>query len=75
MAEMDITKTYAQAVLRHSVKTNADSIRSYSDEKIAGAVCTGCPPGKDFGQECTGDGACYDCWLDWLKQEVEQDEP
>lgn len=48
-------------------QTNADCIRSYSDEKIAGVVCTGCPPGKDFGQECTGDGACYDCWLDWLQ--------
>ena len=51
-------------------QTNADRIRAMSDEKIAGVVCTGCPPGKDVGQQCTGDGACYDCWLDWLKSPV-----
>ena len=51
-------------------QTNADRIRAGSNEHIAGVVCTGCPPGVETGKQCTGDGACYDCWLDWLKQEA-----
>lgn len=47
--------------------TNADRIRAGSNEHIAGVVCTGCPPGIETGKQCTGDGACYDCWLNWLQ--------
>ena len=51
---MDITKTYAQAVLRHSVKTNADRIRAMSDEELAAWL----------------DELMEHNWLDWLKREV-----
>ena len=54
--------------------TNADLFRAMSDEKIAGTVCTGCPPGMETGKQCTGDGACYDCWLNWLQMPVGGDE-
>ena len=55
-------------------KTNADKIRSMTDEELAefhAPTESGCPPGS-----VTGKGAapcpdsCYQCWLDWLRQEV-----
>lgn len=57
-------------VRENVIRTQADLFRTMSDEKIAGTICTGCPPGKDFEQQCTGNGACYDCWLDWLQSPV-----
>ena len=47
-------------------KTNADRIRSMSDEelaKILGNKCT-CPPTS----ECVN---CFDCWLEWLQKPAE----
>ena len=51
--------------------TNADRIRSMTDEELAqymGDVQTwgGCP--NHGARNCTEN--CADCWLDWLKQEV-----
>ena len=51
-------------------KTNADRIRSMTDEELAqymGDVQTwgGCP--NHGARNCTEN--CADCWLDWLKQE------
>ena len=46
-------------------QTNADKIRSMSDEelaKILGNKCI-CPPTS----ECVN---CFDCWLAWLQQPV-----
>ena len=50
-------------------KTNADRIRSMTDEELAqymGDVQTwgGCP--NHGARNCTEN--CADCWLDWLKQ-------
>lgn len=53
--------------LYYSEATNADKLRAGDNKYIAGVVCTGCPPGIETGKQCTGDGACYDCWLNWLK--------
>ena len=52
-------------------KTNADRIRSMTDEELAqymGDVQTwgGCP--NHGARNCTEN--CADCWLDWLKQEA-----
>ena len=52
--------------------TNADRIRAMTDEELAkymGDVQTwgGCP--NHGARNCTEN--CADCWLDWLKQEVE----
>ena len=54
-------------------KTNADRIRSMSDEELAvymafvGKVNKGCPVMSINCQE-----SCNKCWLDWLKGEVEE---
>ena len=53
-------------------KTNADRIRSMTDEELAeymGDVQTwgGCP--NHGARKCTEN--CADCWLDWLKQEAQ----
>ena len=54
--------------------TQADRIRAMSDEEIAGTMCTGCPPGPTVREmmmpECTEDGGCFKCWLDWLQSPV-----
>ena len=54
--------------------TNADRIRSMSDEELAKQFndvrtsfkCVICGDGK----RCFGFDECEDCWLDWMKQEV-----
>ena len=56
--------------------TNADRIRSMTDEELADFFgklklddgCNDWPPGEI---KCDG-LSCYDCWLDWLKKEVEE---
>ena len=71
-------------------KTNADSIRSMSDEELANLFenwiqdC-GCnnvpcsePCKRDREREITDwrdaleHKSCYDCWLDWLRQEAKE---
>lgn len=56
------------------VTTNADRIRAMSDENLAKFIeRSDCPP---HDGTCDKDNiTCSECWLDWLKQEVEQDEP
>ena len=48
-------------------KTNADRIRSMSDEELAMLLNPACPVGTCPDEEPHN---CYKCWLDWLKQEV-----
>lgn len=62
--------------------TNADKIRAMTDEELAewGATLPCCPPGPDVQElcfpkfdDCGGDGTLSrKCWLNWLKQEVEE---
>lgn len=54
-------------------KTNADRIRAKTEEELALFIekCT-----KGFIEPTRCDGNClredcYDCWLDWLKEEVD----
>lgn len=55
-------------------QTNADRIRSMTDEELARFAdnyCT-CPPNhNDIGACEKQSPFCIDCWLDWLKQECE----
>ena len=51
------------------IMTNADRIRSMTDEELAnfvslccGWTCAECPVGKEYN----GD-ECFSTWLDWLK--------
>ena len=50
--------------------TNADRIRSMSDEELAKFVDGKlvCPPARECSQVC---GDCAACWLQWLQQPVE----
>ena len=57
-------------------QTNADRIRAMTDEELAewiGKVTAGgygmCAPGH---YDCTGKDSCAPCWLDYLKQEVDE---
>lgn len=55
------------------VKTNADRIRAMSDEELAVMFFN-----YHFSFTCPEQGcheckeSCMDCWLDWLKKEVEE---
>ncbi len=58
--------------------TNADKyFRNATDEEIASRLmmCS-CPGSRYRGDyDCYGfDGDCTACWLDWLKQEVQNDQ-
>lgn len=54
-------------------KTNADRIRSMTDEELLNWI-NGIPSAcMDFDNEsrCTLFDTCRECWLEWLKQECE----
>lgn len=56
--------------------TNVDKIRAMTDEELAEYLCLlhpNCPPGYGtcFTPNCAKLYGCYDCWLNWLKQEVQ----
>lgn len=55
-------------------ESNADGIRSSSDEKLAELFahltdCVNCPCRDPHDQCNTVDGSCQKQWLDWLKKE------
>lgn len=53
------------------IKTNADHIRSMTDEELAEFFDNTCI--ENLGKvRCDSYGRCYDCMLDWLKEEGEQ---
>ena len=74
---MDVEKYLGWRIHR---RTNADCIRSMTDEKLAEHHKNrGCPPNKRCpeGTELRDiriNDVCTKCWLDWLKQEVEEGE-
>lgn len=56
--------------------TNADRIRSMSDEDLAETYAGGCPNGDRLNcgkYYWRGGRDCFNCWLDWLKAPVEVD--
>ena len=70
---------YERKIKNHESEpqTNADKIRAMTDEELAewtGKVADDgygmCAPGH---YDCEGRDSCAPCWLDWLKQEVEDD--
>ena len=51
-------------------KTNADRIRAMTDEELSDYFSElSCWPNAGR-EDCRGMENCMDCWLDWLKQEV-----
>jgi hypothetical protein len=64
--------------------TNADKIRAMSDEELAEFFTPFyydgpkfyCPAQADVGEgECAVRNDCRKCWLDWLKEEAQDDQP
>lgn len=50
---------------------NADKLRAMSDEELAEFCVWMCPPGSNEILACEPERKlCYECWLDWLRQEV-----
>lgn len=60
--------------------TNADRIRGMANEELAEFFGTlpCCPPGTDLNELCYPNDSCngtdlqVKCWLEWLKQEVQE---
>ncbi len=53
--------------------TNADKIRAMTDEELSRILSKKYCPfyfGGDTGCH-TKNGGCFECWLNWLKQEVQ----
>mgnify|MGYP007133746318 FL=1 len=54
--------------------TNADYIRTMSDEELAhfiSEIADCCVCKAEMGEGCSAGKKCEDFWLDWAKQEVE----
>lgn len=56
--------------------TNGDKIRAMTDIEIAAWLASGCDPiPQDWCiKNYKSEGGCIQCWLDWLKLEVDDDE-
>ena len=53
--------------------TNADHIRSMTDEELADIlVKNGCPPGMNY-ITCGTAGTCLECWINLLKQPYKEE--
>ncbi len=50
--------------------TNADKIRSMTDEELAEWFSIYCCRNKTYDAHCDEFGNCKACWLDWLKEEA-----
>lgn len=76
MENKNFNDILADALERYNRKTNADRIRAMTDEELAdwlGVYCNG-QTAQEAGKPCvSGMGSCEECWLDWLKQEAEDD--
>lgn len=58
--------------LKVKPKTNGDCIRSMTDEELAEFFDNTCI--ENLGKvRCDSYGRCYDCMLDWLKEEAEHE--
>jgi hypothetical protein len=53
-----------------TTQTNADRIRSMTDEELAHAFAYQCAGRVCRGIHFDGPNECENCWLDWLKQEA-----
>lgn len=60
-------------VLDETIKTNADRIRSLSDEELVKwlSIC-GCPDAFSSVSGCE-EGKCEECWMVYLKQPYKED--
>jgi len=54
-------------------QTNADRIRTMTDEELAKMLDHSCPTDMEPDESCfySDDVKCVECWFNWLKQECE----
>ena len=53
--------------------TNADRIRSMTDEEMAAAAWWCCPDKEHTKKPCIPNrNRCFLCWLNWLQKEVKE---
>ena len=72
----EFTRSYPTCIFYKP--SNADNIRTKSDEELARYLGgMGCPEGLSPNSQkcpipldCSDEDACYKCWLDWLKKEA-----
>lgn len=75
-SDEEVTSWCVQSPCKYEKPSNADRIRSMSDEELAELIsdridCCECEhmyAGE--GKPCHNGETCQDYWLDWLKQEV-----
>lgn len=74
-AVLTLEKYLDECLSNEKPKTNGDSIRTLSDEKLTKFLSGNCP--GIFGgwlmhsDKCNGFDSCQECWLNWLKQECD----
>jgi len=56
---------------KSTIQTNADRIRAMTDEKLARYLDGVKRSTYNCTMPCNGE-TCVKCWLDWLKEEVEE---
>lgn len=61
--------THCNVYKKASQITNADKIRSMTDEELARVMDMVCPPDT----ACNNGQQCIKCWIDWLKQPAKED--
>lgn len=54
---------------KQKMQTNADKIRSMTDEELARVMDMVCPPDT----ACNDGQQCIKCWIEWLKQPAEEE--
>ena len=55
--------------------TNADRIRSMTDEELGKLLNEfGHCPLSRIEDDCRSYDRCRDCWIDWLKEDAEEDD-
>lgn len=66
-SDEEVTSWCIQGPCEDEKPSNADRIRAMSDEDLAMLLQPGCP-----SRVCRDSPPhdCYNCWLDWLKEEA-----
>lgn len=67
--KQDIKQEMERLRKEQKTQTNADKIRSMTDEELARVMDMVCPPDT----ACNNGQQCIKCWIDWLKQPAKED--
>lgn len=69
-ADADHDGCSQNSIDKYTKMTNADRIRSMTDEELAKIVDCAC---AGLGEYCRGEGGCDKCMLRWLRSEAEDE--